>query len=125
MSDTPQLVARFATDAQGDPQYVKTDTGLKRYKIVIEVENAPSDLLAATFYLDQRDYLPVQTVEPGADGRVTLETTAYGDYGLTVDLRRQAGTIPVTTTLRRALLSGESQEPGPKIAAAIDEIAAH
>jgi hypothetical protein len=108
ISDAPQLVAHFATDAQGEPQYVATGAGLKHYKIVIEVENPPSDLLAATFYLDPSYYLPVRTVEPGADGKVTLETTAYGDYPLKVDLHR-----------------GATREPEPRIGAAIAEIAAH
>jgi hypothetical protein len=124
MPDTPQLVARFATDEQGEPQYVETSTGRKHYRIVIEVENVPSDLVAATFALDPTYYMPLRTVEPGVDGRVKLETTAYGDYALNVDLRSKSGVIPIKTTLRKALLSGESREREPKIGAAIAEIAA-
>ena len=124
MADTPQLVARFATNEQGEPQYVETSAG-KHYRIVIEVENAPSDLVAATFELDPTYYLPVRTIEPDVDGRVKLETTAYGDYALKVDLRSKSGVIPVKTTLRKALLSGEAREQEPKIGAAMAEIAAH
>jgi len=125
MSDLPQLVARFATDEHGDPKYITSRTGRKHYRIVIEVENPPSDLLAATFELDPTTYsLPLRTVEPDVNGRLLLETTAYGDYGLKVDLRSRAGIIPVSTTLKKALLSGEPADRAPKIAAAIAEIAA-
>jgi len=125
MSDTPQLVARFATDEQGEPEYVENDSGLKHYRIVLEVENPPPGVVAATFELDPTYYLPVRTVEPGADGRVTLETTAYGDYPLKVDLRSKSGVIPVTNTLRKALLSGETRQRDPKFGAAIADITAH
>lgn len=125
MSDQPELVARFVTDERGQPRYVETGTGRKHYRIVIEVKNTPSDVLAATFELDPTYYLPVRTVEPDADGKVKLETTVYGDYALRVNLRSRTGVTPIRTTLRKALLGGESRERGPKIDAAIAEIAAH
>jgi len=123
MPDAPQLVARFVTDEQGKPRYAQPGTGRKHYRIVVEVENAPSDVVAATFELDPSYYLPVRTVERAADGRVKLETHAYGDYALKVDLRSKSGVTPVSTTLRKALLCGESRNLDPKIAAAIAEIA--
>ena len=125
MSDPLELVARFATDEQGRLRSFETGTGLKHYHIVIEVKNAPPGVLAATFELDPSYYLPVRTVEPDAEGRVKLETTAYGDYPLKVDLRTKSGPIPVKTTLRKALLSGEPRAQQPEIDAAIAEIAAH
>jgi hypothetical protein len=90
MPEAPQLVARFVTDEQGEPRYAQTGAGRKHYRIVVEVENAPSDVVAATFELDPSYYLPVRTVERAADGRVKLETHAYGDYALKVDLRSKS-----------------------------------
>ena len=124
MPDAPELVACFATDERGKPDAVPSKTGLKHYRIVLEVKNAPPDVLAATFELDPSYYLPVRTVEPDAAGNLRLETTAYGDYPLKVDLRTKSGAIPLKTTLRKALLSGEAPERHPNIDAAIAEIAA-
>lgn len=120
---TPELVARFETDAQGQPITIQGESGLKHYRIVLEVENAPRDLVAATFELDPTYYLPVRTIEPRQDGKVQLETTAYGDYPVKVDLRSKSGVVPVLTTLRKALLSG-SQDQATDVSAAIAEIAA-
>src|SRR4051794_4554404 len=126
MPAEPELVARFVTDDRGDPKYLpETSKGLKHYQIVIEVKNAPPDVVAATFELDPTYYLPIQTIEPDAEGRIRLETTAYGDYALKVDLRSKSGVIPVKTTLRKALLNGESPDQASKTSAAIEEIAAH
>lgn len=125
MSDQPELFARFIKDEHGEPRFAETETGMKHYRIVLEVKDPPTGVLAATFELDPTYYLPVRTVEPDAEGRLKLETTAYGDYGLKVDLRSKSGVVPVRTTLRKALLSGESRGRTPEIDAAIAEIAAH
>jgi|SRR5215471_12413813 len=118
----PEIKARFELDAAGNPQFIEQDQK-KHYKLMLEVENLPEDVYAATFELDPTYYDPVQTLRPDDQGRVRLETTSYGDYRLKVRLRTREGEIQVVDNLARALKRSQPEMPAnPAIDRAIAEI---
>ena len=123
----PEIRARFALDAAGNPQFEFVEEDQKKhYKLMLEVENLPADVYAATFELDPTYYDPVQTVRPDDQGRVRLETTSYGDYRLKVRLRTKEGEIQVVDSLVGALRRSQPDMPAnPAIVQAIAEIQTH
>jgi hypothetical protein len=87
----PKLTVQLKLDDAGHPIFVD-DTKHRRYNVIMEVENAPSDTYAATFELDPTtSYDAVRTLKPEPDGGFRLETTTYGDYPVVVRLRRSNG----------------------------------
>ena len=123
----PQLVAEFETDAHGDPRFVEQG-GLKHYKIVFEIQNIPANAYAATFELDPSYYDPVRTLRPDPDGKIRLETTAFGDYDVKVRVRTKEGEVPVFGTLKTALQNSAQRglaAANPAVDAALEYIASH
>ena len=112
MDPTPKLTIRLAKDKQGNPAVVKEAEGRKHYKVVLEVDDAPSDTYAATFELDPSYYDPLRTLKPDADGKFRLETTTYGDYPVFVRLHRAGGSdVTLKDNVVRALTRTSSNEP--------------
>jgi hypothetical protein len=121
---TPMLAVRFETDADGNPKFVK-DAEKKHYRLLFEVENAPSDVYAGTFELHETYYDPIRTIRPDSDGRIRMKTTSYGDYGLKVRLRTKQGEIQLADSLVDALKRTRPQMPSnPSIDDAIADIQA-
>jgi len=113
--DEPRLTVRLKTDEAGRPAFID-GRRFRHYKVVSEVENAPADAFAATFDLDPAYYDPSRTVQPQSTGRFRLETTTYGDFPLTVRLRRSKGEDivlkeGVARALRRAYAPAGAEMP--------------
>lgn len=123
--NAPRITAKFETDEKGEPEFVDAG-GRKHYRIVLEVQNPPSDAYLATFELDPSYYDPYRTRSLTEDGTFRLETTSYGDYDLKVRLRTKRGEVPLTAHLSSVLAqSSKSFKPSPAVDKAIDYIAAH
>lgn len=123
---TPKLIARFAPDKDGKPSFVSTEDGRRHYKVEFALEETPPDVYAATFELHPTYYDPVRTVRPEPDGKVALQTTAYGDYDLKVRLRTKEGVQVVNANLVEALKRGESAESDqPGVLEALSYLADH
>jgi transcription initiation factor IIF auxiliary subunit len=86
----PHLGARFLTSASGEPEFVG-ERDHRHYKVILEIEDLPKDVYAATFELHPTYYDPVRTLRPDQNGQIRLETTTYGDYDLSVLLRTKEG----------------------------------
>lgn len=126
MSDKPTLIVRLKTDEAGEP-VVRRGTKYNHYGIVFEVRDPPADSFIANFELDPDCYDPYHLVRQSPEGTFRLETTAYGDYPLTVRLFRPSG---VDVILREKVARGLRREYGseivtPTIAQAVSDIAAH
>jgi hypothetical protein len=110
MSQEPELVARFETDPQGNPQFRVGDEG-KHYKVVFEIKNAPPDVFSALFELDPTYYDPLRAIQPDDDGKLVLKTTSYGDYPVKVTLRARNGEYEVREKLSQALKRARDEMP--------------
>lgn len=126
MTLQPEIVARFETDPQGDPQFIEGEEK-KHYKVVFEVQNAPPDVYAAQFELDPTTYYDsLRTVQPDDEGKLVLKTTSYGDYPVKVTLHTKEGRfLEVQEKLSQALNRARAEMPeNPTIDKAISDIKA-
>src|SRR5437870_5694499 len=124
-SRSPQIVARFETDAQGNPKFFQ-DAKKKHYKLVFEIQNAPPNVYAATFELHPTYYDPIRTLTPDDDGKLRLKATSYGDYDLKVRLRTKEGEIQIIDSVAHALKRMRHEmSQNPSIDQAIADIAKH
>jgi hypothetical protein len=126
MPSDPKINVRLETDAHGQPEVARRNK-LHHYKVVFEVENAPSDTYAATFELDPETYYdPIRVLSPDQQGNFRLETTTYGDYPLVVRLHRKAGDIVLKEGVARGLRRARGSMPhNPEVDQALNYIENH
>ena len=106
----PIIEAELLFDANGKPEFVQR--GRKHYRINLKTKNAPQDTYAVTYLLDESYQDPVREVRD-RDSHFQLQTTSFGDYKVSAQVRRPTGISVVTVGLADALLEkyGDSLEP--------------
>ena len=91
----PELLARFQLGKDGQPEFLEDPTGLRHYKILLDVKDAPTDTASATYHLHETFWDPVREVirESGAE---TFEEpiTSYGDFDVVAMLSGSAARMP-------------------------------
>lgn len=123
--NSPELLARLATDERGQPSAVPGKR-VTHYRVEFEVRNPPPDTYAATFELDESYPDRIRTLPPNPDGQFRLRTTTYGDYPVVVRLRTRKGEqVVFTESVANALRRGMDETAGAPVRLAIEAIAAN
>ena len=115
--------AEFIKDDVAGVRYFQNSRH-RHYKIRLWVDGAPEDTYAVTYMLDSTYRDPVREVRD--DPQFCLDTTTFGDYDLTVHVRRKRLTEKFQVRLSDALAASYPPEQRtPEVAAAIEEIRRH
>lgn len=81
----PKLSARFELDKEGRPQFIESD-GKRHFKINIDLEDAPAEIVSATYRLDSSFWDPVREVFRGEGGSFRESITSYGDFDVVASI---------------------------------------
>ena len=112
--------AELVLDDEGRPIVVRPRSGkFGHYKVRLWLEGVPEDAHAVTYVLHDSYRDPVRDVLDGPS--FELDVTTYGDYELTVNVRRRRFTEKFCVRISDALAASH-QSPTPAVAAAISDI---
>ena len=107
---TPKLKVAFRLNEKGNPMVIDKDS-VKHYKIHVSVEETPNDVYSVNYILHP-SYINPFREERNRDGGFGFDTTTYGDYVISAELKGKKGNAIISTLVSESLeKSHQPQNP--------------